>query len=324
MTLLYATGFEMGNGKGWDMQPATVATTPIRGTWSSYNGVDGQTSITSSSTVYTGFGWYPNSADGVGEIIRWNGPANGRNMYLETDGAFHLRLKRGNGTTLATSTNTWTYQVWVYVEIYIKFHGSTGEFQVKVNGTDWISLTTGQNTVTDGTSCDSIWIVPGHNRCYMDDFYTTDNAFLGDIRIKGYFPNATGDNTGLSRGGADSGSNYGQVDEVPPNDGTDYVYGTNTSAYDLYNLPASSNVSSIPAVVLWSRAAKNDAGSASISLGVKYDSDGNSTADTESWGSDQALSTTYTYYKRILETDPGSNPWTGARLDALQIGVKSR
>lgn len=118
--------------------------------------------------------------------------------------------------------------------------------------------------------------------------------------------------------------NWELVDEHPPNDALDYVYGTGTTEIDTYNIPNTSNVTSVQCARLWWRAQKDDASSVNTASVLKYDTDANGTADTQTVGSDKALSTSWAYYDDIFNQQPDSTNWTAAKIDALQIGVKSR
>jgi len=82
---------------------------------------------------------------------------------------------------------------------------------------------------------------------FIDDVAFNNNvgSFQNDLPGEGeiihLWPNEAGDNATWARGGTDSGSNFGQVDENPPTDATDYVEENTTNAdpllcSDTYNL----------------------------------------------------------------------------------------
>jgi len=124
--------------------------------------------------------------------------------------------------------------------------------------------------------------------------------------------------TQLSRGGADSGTNWGQVDERPPNDATDYVFSSTVNQYDLYNIPDLTGFGSVQAATLWLRAQKDDAGSALIAPMIK-------SGAVENQAADQALPTSWAFLQKVYNIDPtDSAAWTVAKINALQIGAKAR
>jgi hypothetical protein len=144
---------------------------------------------------------------------------------------------------------------------------------------------------------------------------SVNNGRPNDESVVLLVPNAAGDSTQFSRGGTDSGSNYGQVDEIPPNGTTDYVYDSVVGHLDLYNLPTLS-ISSISAIQVIMQAFDPDGGGGSLYMVTKSPAG-------QSDGTAQAVTTTPTYYSRLLETDPAdSAAWTQTKLTALQIGVK--
>lgn len=340
MARLFATGFEAGSNGIFDLGGvsggAGVQTSITRGPWSTYALAGGNFQIAGQrsfgaavSSFYSGFGFFATGAEAF-QSISWLSPNGVINLQVITNGSNKLQVRRGTSTVLATSGPSYAVGRWYFVELFGVIHDTTGQIQLRVDGENWIALTTGLDTREDaasgGETCDR-WAGPlgtqaGSAR--IDDLYVNDttgsvnNGFSGDLRLKAYIPNGAGDSTGLTRGGADSGSNFGQVDERPPNDATDYVYGLNTSSYDLYHLPNSSDLGSVDSVTLWIRAQKNDAGFASIAPMLK-------SGAVEHQSADQPLSTSWAYHHRVYDLDPtDSNPWTSGKIDALQVGAKSR
>jgi hypothetical protein len=323
---LFMTGFETGSTSPF----AGVNTAQKRGAWSTYSCVGNtgpsQLFTTGVAEFYVGVGFYMSSISGGTQFLTFYNMNANLAFRLSIDAAGHILAVRGDGSTRATSSLTLTTATWYYVQTHVKIDDSTGLCEVLVDGTQFINLTgddTRSDATTNGEKVNRVGFSDSGNY-YVDDLYFNDttgsqnNGYSGDTRVAAYIPNAAGDSTGLTRGGTDSGNNYGQVDERPPNDGTDYVFGTDTSSYDLYNLPATSGVSTVQGVQLWVRAAKSDAGAASIALMLK-------SGGTEDQQADQALSTSYGYFYKTYDVDPtDSVAWTAAKVDGLQIGIKSR
>lgn len=328
MARIFQTGYEMNStGVGDIVAASAIQTDQTRGSWSTYSGRGGTYSWDASvSEFYFGFGF--RNATGTLTLAEFKSPNGTTNVSVVHNAtAARMEIRRGTSTVLATGTTVISSSVWYYVEGHFVINDSTGQYELKLNGAVDITAASSQDTRNDaganGDKCDRITIVNDANVRFDDilvnDTTTSYNAgYAGDTRISAYVPNAAGDVTGLTRGGTDSGNNYGQVDERPPNDGTDYVFGTDTTSYDLYNIPNTSGVATVQAVTLWVRAAKSDAGAASIAHALK-------SGGVEDFGSDVALSTSYAYYRKNYNIDPtDSAAWSPSKLDGLQVGIKSR
>jgi len=111
-----------------------------------------------------------------------------------------------NGTALTggTSTNSLSTGSYYYVEWKVTIADSIGanSCKVRVNGVDWITVATGQDTKnTANASANQLTLGPINaisGTWLIDDFYlcdssgTTNNDFLGDIRVDTLYPNADG------------------------------------------------------------------------------------------------------------------------------------
>lgn len=216
-----------------------------------------------------------------------------------------------------------------YIEVRVVISSTAGVFQVWVDEILRIDLQ-GVNTQQQSVAYIDRVGWGGGNAFRWDDPYVLDtsgsvnNTRLGDIACQGLLPNAPGASTQWARGGTDSGANWSQVDDVPPNDGTDYVHTSTAGAYDLYEIEnVADELSAVKGVVVAARGWKVEAGAAGIELGARYDTDGDGTADATSWGPTDPLSTTPAYHKRVLDQQPDGTPWTKGKVDALQIGVRA-
>lgn len=326
MTRRFQTGFETGSAS----QFLGVTSARGRGSWSTYSCIGSSPPValfaTGVAEFYVGFGFYAGSIGNGRRMIQFKNMNAGAELYLQTDTAGHIQVLRGNGTVLDTSTLTLVASTWYYIQMHVKIDDTTGLCETKVDGTQYNNLTgadTRNDATTNGEKVNSVGFSDDSNY-YADDFWFNDtagsihNAYSGEERVAAYIGNAAGSQTGLTRGGTDSGTNYGQVDERPPNDGTDYVYATDTTSYDLYNIPNTSGVSEVHGVQLWVRAAKSDASAASVALMLK-------SGATEDQDADQTLSTSYGNFTHCYPVDPtDSGTWTSGKIDALQIGAKSR
>jgi hypothetical protein len=251
-----------------------------------------------------------------------------------TSGGLLLYVSR-NGTTLATATTALAGSAWHYIEFKATIHNTAGAYAVRVNGAQiaGISDATNVNTRGSGTNnfANQVWFHDGANHLIgtghfrYGDVYILDNTgaaplnnFLGDVRYDVLYPDGAGD---YSQWTPTSGANYTNVDESPANQ-TDYVESTADDQIDSYSFADMSvAASTIYVVQVNAYAQKTDAGDKSLAIFCKA-SDG-----TESVSADQALGSSWLVYRRILPEEPyagGTRPWTVARVNGSQFGVKSR
>lgn len=170
---------------------------------------------------------------------------------------------------------------------------------------------------------------------YIDDLAINDNtgtsqtSWPGSGKIIHLRPNAAGDAAGFVRQGTDSGANYSQVNEVTPNDLTQYVNSTTLNAEDLYNVD-NSGLSASDTVTL-------------VQVGVRYRGNSSTAVPTfvleamKTSGGTVAQGSAITpnattwstnanqvprNYTLTLYNDPDGAAWTNATLDSMQIGMK--
>jgi hypothetical protein len=249
-----------------------------------------------------------------------------------TAGGLFLYVSR-NGTTLATATTVLNGGAWYYIEFKATIHNTAGAYAVRVNGApiSGISDATNVNTRGSGTNnyANQVWLHDNTARIsnlfrYGDVYILDDtgsaplNNFLGDVRYDVLYPDGAGD---YSQWTPTAGANYTNVDESPANQ-TDYVESTADDQIDSYSFADMSvAASTIYVVQVNAYAQKTDAGNKSLAIFCKA-SDG-----TESVSADQVLGSSWLVYRRILPEEPyagGTRPWTVARVNGSQFGVKSR
>lgn len=341
MAVIFAEQSETGTLTGWILQSEYIAlrTSPTAGPHSTYafegnnagfSHLDGLWDA-AASTFYGQARL--NMQGGVSADryrIKFVSPNNVVNLSIRLASDFKMQVYGGDVSTfLGTGSLVHAADQFYYYQFYVKVHDTLGEVTVKIDNNTELTLT-GVDTRTDagagGDTCDRI-ILNGQtlwDDVIINDTLDTDNVSYPDnLGIEALMPSAAGDNTGLSRGGTDSGANWSQVEERPPNDATDYVFDSVVNDYDLYNLP-STQWTSVAAVVLPIRAQKSDAGTASIAHMVKVDTDASGTADTENQGADIAMSNSWIYHTKYYNRQPGPTSWTPAKVNALQAGVKVR
>ncbi len=245
--------------------------------------------------------------------LRWN-----------TDGS--LSFYRGNASTLlgSSAAGIVPLSTWTYVEVKVNIHNTTGTVEVRVNGSasPVINLT-GQNTRSTSNNFAtgiSYTTVSGLNSTSFDDLVvldtagSTNNNFLGDIRIDALYPNGDGNYSQFTP--STGTTHYTLVDETTPNT-SDYNDGASVNDRDSYTMGNLSSLASqtVYAVQTNIACAKDDAGSKSAASFIRSSS-------TNGDGSSVALSTSQVYISQIFETDPnGSVAWTESTVNAAEVGV---
>jgi len=255
-------------------------------------------------------------------------------LWMDSSG--HLLVRRGTGTTLATSTYIAPTGAFLYFEFKATVHDTAGAYEVRVNGTNVLSGT-GADTRNAGAGVvdriqfsGGIGMGDGAEITYaLDDVYMCDsvdsgisgipnNTFLGDVRVQALLPSGNGATSNLVGSDGNSTDNYLLVDEDPPNDDTDYVESATVGQKDTYaygDLSASSGT--VYGVQLCPYARRTDAGARSIATVARLSS-------TEVDGANKALGSSYTYrdLMDVREAKPGGGAWAIADVNSAEFGVK--
>jgi len=229
--------------------------------------------------------------------------------------------------TSGTSVFALTAGVFSYIEwkVTVANSISAGSCKVRVNGVDWITVATGQDLQnTANATANQVRLgadnLTGPVTFTFDDFYvcdqsgSTNNDFLGDVRIDTLYPTGAGNYTQFT---PSAGANWTTVDEATPNT-TDYNDGTTVGHRDSYgmgNLPALAS-QTVYGVQVNAAVMKDDAGAKSVATMVR-----SSTTDGD--GVSVGLSTSQTYVSQVYATNPdGAVAWTEATVNAMEAGVR--
>ena len=330
MTLLFVDGFDAADTSiKWssDLNPTQTAWATGRfGTGLSLAGKSRmQKGIPASATVTCGFAFYsPASTAGVfnEQFCFYADGGTVQHILLRyVPGGGAWQVSRG-GTVIATSaTGVHPNGTWAYVEIKGSINATTGIVVLRVNGVEVINFT--GNTKNGGTSTniDSFQVRydGGNGGQQWDDLYclnslgTTNNDFLGDVRVQTLVPNGPGSNTQLT---PSAGANWDAVNELPYS-ATDYVSGSTVGNKDTYatsDLPAGYSVIAVQANAT---AMKTDAGTRNLKTTIR--AGGTDYSDTTA----AALTTSDRTISSVRETNPsGSVAWSQASVNAMEIGVE--
>jgi len=252
------------------------------------------------------------------------------NLRLETDGRISAYRGgsgagwSGGGTLLGTSAApAFISNAWQHVEVKMFSDGAAGTIEVRVNGVTVLNLT-GQNTLGAAGPCTqfacgpvSSGVIPDYY-WYMKDMVVWDttgsfnNNFMGSVSVKELIPD--GD---VSANWAVTGSatHFGAVNEAPPDDDTKYIYAvTPAPAADvmsLTNLPV--DVTTVRGLMVINRAKNTDGGDGKLQAGLI------SGASTQLY-TDRQITTAYTYWTDISETDPATAAaWLPGAVNAMNL-----
>lgn len=337
---------------GFDLYNGTGANTGLQAKWAPFSGRTANLSLVAGrdggqavsiaaggSTTYTNIArtLTATASIGLGFAMRFitniptvdnpawhvsllNGSTYTLGLRVTTTGALQVYRATGSaaGTSLGTSaTGLIVLNTWVYVEMDVTIHDTTGSVTLKVDGTTVLTLTA-QDTNNAVTNVDTVALGHSDNSVngtiQFDDVYVTNGGVLGIKRIETLYPTSD-----VAQGFARStgATNYTLVDEAQVNGDTDYVQGSTVGNVDTYGfIDMNSTPPTVSAIQLTAFALKTDATGRSIALQCKS---GATTSD----GSNYSLATTYSKFDRILETDPNTAAaWTAANVNAATGGPK--
>lgn len=244
---------------------------------------------------------------GVHTIVSFQGSAGELlNLAIERNSQ-RLYLRRG--TTLLYNILSVPEAVWMYIEIYVKFHASTGFVQLRVNGVDALPMTTGLNTanVTVGTGCTSIDYrnMNGgslNSRTRFTDWYLRDvpgvgDPFLGMVAPVWRAVTADVGSTGFTQ---DSGGNlYSRVATM-----TGYIQSAASADYVEFELAAlPGGLSSVIGMIALTVAEAPSGGSPVMNYEFHYGSD-------TSTGNTASIATTPQTQAKLHLTQPNGTDWT--------------
>jgi hypothetical protein len=336
MALDFIEGFDhMGNStqytrKGWEWTFFGLANQPGRRPTSralktSSGSVALWRAITESQWITAGAAYeLPSSAETATGYFMYLGSSgtNQCGLFLNADNTVSFR---SGTTTLDTSTATLTDAAWNYIEMRVKIHATTGEYEVRLNGVNILSDTNVDTDPATASAANQIGIMgrpvsgTGIGRSiHTDDFYVgveTGFTFLGDVRVDTLVPTAEGNYSQFTPStGTD---NSALVDDATPDDDTTYVESSTVGHRDTY---AMEDLSHTPASIFGVQssvyARKVDSGARELITTVR-----SGTTDYDS--ATNVLTTSYLYYTELHATDPDTAAaWTISGVNAVEVGQK--
>lgn len=277
-------------------------------------------SFPNSTKLSAGTAFYTEAFGGTGEIFRFiYQPSGAQNVHICVLGSGAIQASVGNFggvgvTILGTSVTTpFQFSSYNYIEAQVNIAAApNGSVVVRCNGVECLNIT-GVKTyaeVIDGGQpfVNQLELMgPGgildirHDDTYIKDWTDSPSApFYGAIRIYAQVP--TADSSPLEFTPSSGVTHYNLVDEIPPNEATDYVSDGTIGQQDQYvyttsGIPAAS---SIPAVQHVLDAKLDSAGSRSIA----------SSFDGAAAATSNALTVDYKMYTTPYDANPSTGlPW---------------
>jgi len=285
------------------------------------NGWFKRTGTSTDPTICMGFAFkvdYLPATDA--RFVYFYDPSYAMGLTLNWNGT--LSVDRGT-SVLGTTSNALLSGVWYYIEIKFVNHNTTGSYELRVNGDNWLSASGIDTAVGAGGYYDSWAVSGGVNTTpfYFDDLYIVDstgsinNDFLGNSKVVALRPDAAGDDTDWT---PSAGANYAAVDEVSLDDDTTYVETSTANDKDLYNVGSLSDVDLVMGMQIVTDVRVTDAQSWDLNTLIK-------SGTTEDAGPTLGItSTSYLTKSRVSETNPDTtNPWAVSEVNSAQFGIKA-
>jgi hypothetical protein len=275
------------------------------------------------------------------QLVRFSSTANASvgNISMLTDRT--LVLLQSGGAQIGSPSTAVALNTWTCIELANDSSTSPGTLtgRIQEDGAgSWTTFATGANS-NQGSWARALWGnitgAQSTNDMYFDDIKINNssggsqNSFPDNGKVIYLRPNATGDANAWTRAGADSGANWSQNEEVPPNDATDYITSTTANQEDLYNM-TDSGINSYDTVNVVQASVRYSASSTTNVPGFKVEIEKTS-GGTISQGTEITSNSTswLTNANSIPENptltlylDPDSSAWTSSTLDSMQSGVK--
>jgi len=257
-----------------------------------------------------------------------------QHVTFNTNNGGFIQAYRGNpntGTLLGTSSIAMSANTFHYVEILTRISNTAGDIIVRIDGVE--ALTFGSPAALDTQNGGTGYIhrvrITGNTSATItfDDIYildetgTTNNWFLGDVRVDAYLPSANGNSSDFTGSDGNSTDNYLLVDDATSDDDSTYVESSTVGQKDTYQFPAMSHTPDTNAffgVQVHVMARKPYGGLRSLCAVARSGStelDGTSTP---------LVDDTRRGVVQVYETDPNTagSQWTKTTFEAAEFGMK--
>jgi len=314
MTIIYMDGFDYADATdlarmGWTRGGGDGIVSGRYGGSAYKTGWGGYFSFSSQSTLAIGFAGYHETGNHMISLRSGTTQHFGIQIY---PGAGHLIVNLAGSTHVVNLGFSYYVGLFSHFQIYwVGSTSSTGVFRLWINSRLALDLNNVQTAVSVNTA-DRIYGDVG----VYDDLWITTGELLGDIKVHHLVPNSTV-SASWSRYPSSLTANHEAVDELNPNDDTDYVYTSTAGATDVYeftDLPATA--SAVRAVGIHTMARKDDAGSRSMRSFLRIGA-------TNYPGATVNLPDSYAWIKDYWLQNPATGTdWTVADVNNLRAGVE--
>lgn len=326
MGRLFIEGFEAGDLRLWSQSGLAgyeaAVTTGISGMTGNYC-LDLGTAyagvvrdISGEAEVYCAFR-YKRRTSGFSYLCSflYNGTILGVLLVAGANGP--LYFQRGSTTIVTGTTNIATDQV-CHIEVRYKPDSVSGVVQVKLDQTlelDFSGNTSDGGSVINtfgfGSTIGEAYFAEG----YIDDIVLDDAGWIGNSKIAGIKPNATGNSTQWT---PSAGNNWECVDDIPPGF-SDYIKTNTVDKLDTYGLSdLTGSIQSIESVQVEAWCGKSGVPTPGhVQLGLRTNSNNYFSGNVDIPMNDSRV-------LNIWENNPYTGlPWTVSDVNSLEAGIKS-
>lgn len=257
-------------------------------------------------------------------------PATQLSLSILQDGKLVItRGTYGSGTVLATSGAKRMREGLIYhVSWFFEIANSTTADRVlKVNGEDWITVSSGSDTQNSANAyVSSAYFSHANNiegnvkimdYIHLDTTGSKNNTHIGQPRMVPCYANAVGDATDFTGSDGNSVNNHELVDEVGvADDDTTYIESDTNGDRDCSNIESlHGTAATIYFVQLQSLTKHTDAGSRTYKNYARISSTNYDQAE-------KYPDATYAWEFDVLDDNPNTaTAWTNSDIDSLQVGI---
>jgi hypothetical protein len=334
MSLLFVDGFDHWDQSDgltckWDAYSSTnlyVGTTYAR--WSDMTNAQGMSTYSSyyieklvgnQSTLVVGISFLKNETNAPtlstsAPLIAFYDNAD-RQIGIHIDANYAINAYRNTTYLGKSADNVLQSQKWFHLQVKVVFDQSAGSVEVKVNGTTVLNLTGIDTCYSANAYANAVRIggVYSGMHGYWDDLWIDDSDFLGELRVKTYWPDSDETHTDFTPNtGTD---HYAVVDNLEITDDANYNESDTNGHKDSYGWTVDA-FGTVQAVAVNMAALQSDATTRTVrcicrSNGTDYNGD---SEDTD---------TAVNVHQHVWATDPDdSNAWTQAKIQAAEFGIE--
>lgn len=239
-----------------------------------------------------------------------------------------LRISRSGSQDVQSTANSYIgLNTWYTAMWRTKIANSpNGEWEVRILPDGGVVDTplsgTGADTQSSATLSTANELLLGDQSDSLDPYF--DEGWIdlagglpGICRVETLAITGAGGLTQLTRGGADSGANWSQVEEWPANGDTDYVVSTGSDQFDSYAFANRSVVGTPLAVQVNVEGKFASAGTRRIILGLRINGVVYEGAMTHT------LTSAYSVYREVFNNNPETgDSWDDSEIDGAELVIR--